>query len=164
MRAKLFYVFLLTFLSSLIFPHTHLLFFAPYLVLTFYKCTRFAVLWRAIGCGSLLDLFSSTPHFGLSALNYCIVCWILYGQTRNFFEDKASTLPLMTFFFSILSTLTSITLILFFSEPIPLSIKWVFTDLFCMPLYDATYAFLLYLPFQLTHHFRKVMRAKRRAR
>lgn len=156
--------FFLAVFGILFFPHTHLLFFAPYLVLAFYQHTRFAILWRAIGCGTLIDLFSSTPHFGLTALNYCIVCWILYGQTRNFFEDKPSTLPLMTLFFSILSTLTSVILFFFFAHPISFTFKWFFTDLLIMPLFDATYALLLSLPFQITYKLRKIIRTKRRAR
>jgi len=164
MRVSTPFAFFLALFGILFFPHTHLLYFAPYLVLSFYSHTRFAALWRAIGCGIIIDLFSSTPHFGLTALNYCIVSWILYGQTRNFFDDKPSTLPLMTFFFSLLSTLTSVILFLFFAQPVTLSLKWVVTDLFCMPLFDATYALFISLPFQITHKLRKVIRAKRRAR
>jgi len=164
MLVSLLFAFFLALFGVLFFPHAHLLYFAPYLVLTFYKHSRFAAAWRAIGCGMIIDLFSSTPHFGLTALNYCIVSWILYGQTRNFFDDKPSTLPLMTLFFSILSTLTSVTLFLFFSQPIVLSFKWAFTDLVCMPLLDATYAFLIFLPFQITHKLRKVIRTRRRER
>jgi len=164
MRVSTLFAFILALFGILFFPHTHLLYFAPYLILAFYKHSRFAVLWRAIACGVIIDLFSSTPHFGLTALNYCIVSWILYGQNRNFFEDKPSTLPLMTFFFAILSTLTSVILFFFFTQPIALSFKWVFTDLICMPLFDGFYALLFSLPFQITHKLRKVMRARRRER
>ena len=137
MRVNFTIAFALAFLGVLLFPHIHLLYFAPFLVLTFYKKSRFAVLWRAIGCGLILDLFSSTPQLGLTALNYCLVCWVLYGQRHNFFEDKPFTLPLMTFFFSILSTLIGALTALFLSHPLHLSFRWFLTDFLCMPLFDA---------------------------
>jgi rod shape-determining protein MreD len=164
MRISSGFVFFLALFGILFFPQTHVLYFAPYLVLAFYRHTRFAALWRAIGCGALIDLFSSTPHFGLTALNYCVVSWIIYGQTRNFFDDKPSTLPLMTLFFSILSTMASVILFLLFAQPVALTFKWFFSDLIVMPLIDAAYAFALSLPFQITHQLRKVIRTRRRAR
>ena len=150
--------------GTLFFSHTHLLFFAPYLVLVFYKRSRFVSLWCAIGCGLVIDLLSSSPHFGLTALNYTLASWILYGQTLNFFEDKVFTLPLMTAFFAILSTIISVTIAFFFAEPIHLSLHWLLTDLIAMPLFDALYALAIALPFQITHQLRKLIRARRRAK
>ncbi len=164
MRVNPLLIFCAAVCGVLFFPHCRLFYFAPYLILTFYKQTRFAVLWRALGCGLVIDLFSSTPYFGLTALNYTLVCWILYSQRHNFFEDKPFTLPVMTFLFSVLSTLTATILFLFFAHPVPLSLKWLFTDLFWMPLLDAGYALGLSLPFQITYKLRRVMRARRRAR
>ncbi len=165
MRISLPIIFFVALLGILFFPQMHIFYFAPYLVLVLYKHTRFASLWRAIGCGVIIDLFSSAPTFGLTALNYSIVCWVLYGQTRNFFEDKPMTLPLMTFFFSVLSTLTSAVLFLFFTTPVALSFKWLYTDLIGMSLLvDGGYALLLSIPFQITYKLRRIIRAKRRAR
>lgn len=164
MRINSGFLFFLAFFGMLFFPQTRLLYFSPYLILAFYRKTRFAALWRALGCGIIIDLFSSTPHFGLTALNYCVVSWILYGQTRNVFDDKPSTLPIMTLFFSILSTLASVILFFFFAQPVVLTFKWIFTDLICMPLFDAAFALAISLPFQITQKLRRVIRAKRRAR
>lgn len=164
MHLNLSLAFLISLIGLMCFPEIHILYFAPYLVLSFYKNSRFASLWRAIGCGIIVDLLSSHPHFGLTALNYCLVSWILYGQRWNFFDDKPSTLPLMTLFFSVLSSLTGLILSFFFEGPFPLSLNWVATDLIGMPLFDAAYAFLFSLPFQLTYQLRKIIRARRRAR
>ncbi|MCC5831763.1 MAG: hypothetical protein JJU12_01810 [Chlamydiales bacterium] len=158
MRSNSPFLFFCALFGLLFFPQRQLLYFAPYLVVVFYRCTRFAALWRAIGCGTVIDLFSSTPHFGLTALNYCAVSWLLYGQKRNFFEDRPSTLPLMTFFFSVLSTLTSVILSFLFAYQPMLTLKWFFTDLIVMPLSDAAYAFAVSLPFQLTFLLRKMIR------
>lgn len=164
MRVNLAAAFVLGLIGTLFFSQYHLLFFAPYLVLTLYKYSRFAALWRAICCGMVIDSLSSSPFFGLTSLNYCLVSWLLYGQTRNFFEDNLSTLPLMTLFYSVLSTLTSAILYLFFFQPLTLTLNWVVTDLMCMPLFDSLFALIILLPFQITSRLHKVIRKRRRAR
>ncbi|MFZ0566065.1 MAG: hypothetical protein WAM28_07765 [Chlamydiales bacterium] len=147
--------FLATLFCPALFSKFHLLYFAPYLILSYYKFSRFAVLWRAIGCGILIDLFSSTPCFGLSSINYCLVSFFLYGQTRNFFEDKLSTLPLMTALFSFLSTLISVILALCFDQKIVLSWKWSVTDLIGMSLFDALFALIF---FSLPHQGMRILK------
>lgn len=148
---------LCTLFGPIFFPGLHLLYFAPYLVICFYQYSRIEVLWRAFGCGILLDLLSSAPFFGFSSLKFCLVTLALFGQTRNFFEDKLSTLPLMTFLFSFLTTAISVLLTLFFGNGFPLSIKWVATDLIIMSAADALYALLVFsLPFELTYKLRKI--------
>ena len=151
-----------TLLGPVFLPKLHLFYFVPYLVISFYQLPRHAVLWRAYFSGIIIDLLSSSPLFGLTSLNYSIVCWVLYGQTRNFFEDKPSTLPLMTFLFSFLSTLFSAITLLFFKDPITFSGTWIVTDLIGMSLADAFYALLVFsLPFQLTYSLRKLHIFKR---
>ncbi|MEZ5314645.1 MAG: rod shape-determining protein MreD [Chlamydiales bacterium] len=155
------FVFILALVGIIFFPGFHLSYFAPYLVIAFYRYTRFALLWRAIGCGTIIDIFSATPYFGLNALNYFIISWILYGQKQNFFEDKQSTIPLMTLFFSILSTITSYILFLFFTKTTTLTFKWFLTDIIIMPFIDATYAYGISLFFQITNYFRKFIQQRR---
>lgn len=151
-----------TLLGPLLFPKLHLFYFVPYLVTCFYRLPRRAVLWRAYFSGVIIDLLSSSPLFGLTSLNYAVVSWLLYGQTRNFFEDKPSTLPLMTFLFSFLSTIFSAITLLFFRDPITFSGTWIVTDLIGMSLVDALYALLVFsLPFQLTYSLRKLHIFKR---
>lgn len=142
--------------GPIFFPRLHLLYFAPYLVICVYKHSRLGLLWRASLCGIFLDLLSSTSHFGVSSLNYCFVASVLYGQKRNFFEDKLSTLPLMTFVFSTLSTGFSILLTLLFGNSHTLSWQWVATDLFGMSFVDALYSLIFSLPFQLFYVLRRM--------
>jgi rod shape-determining protein MreD len=146
---------LFTLLGPIFFPKWHLFYFAPYIVISYYQCSRIAALWRSYMCGLILDLLSSAPFFGFSSLNYCLVSLALYSQKRNFFEDKLSTLPLMTFLFSLLSTLITLILSLFFGHHLRLTWQWPATDLLFMPLADALYASLLFsLPFHLLHYLR----------
>lgn len=89
-----------------------------------------------------MDLLSSQQHLGLYALNYCLTLWMIYPQKRNFFEDRLSTLPVMTYLFSFLSTLIHLLLLDSFEKSLSLSWIWVGTDLLLMPLADAFYAFI----------------------
>lgn len=148
--------------GPLLFPRVHLFYFVPYLVICLYRHPRIAALWRACLCGVIIDLLSSGPLFGLTSIHYCCVVFLLHGQTRNFFEDKLSTLPLMTFLFSLLSTGFLAAGALFLQRGYPLSWTWVATDLIGMPLVDALYALLVFsLPFQLLYEIRKIQLFKR---
>ncbi len=160
-----FYIaFISTLLGPLLLPKGHVLFFAPYLVTAFYHNSRFSIVWKAVGCGVILDFFSSSQLFGLLPINFCLVSFILYPQKRNFFQDKLSTLPIMTVLFSLLSTLTSLILLPFFGQSYPLSLEWISTDLLGMSVLDGTYALVLFaLPFKITYKLSrtKLFRRKR---
>ncbi len=151
-------------LATLLFPTFHLLFLAPYLVLCYYSYSRFKVLWRALGCGLFVDLLAAGPELGLNSLTFVMTSWILYGQNRNFFRDKVTTLPLMTFFFSVLATLLGAIFNFFFSHGVHLSASWAFTDLLVMPLCDAAFAALFAMSFHLSDRWRKLRSKRRRER
>lgn len=150
---KLPYVFLVSFFGFIFFPGTHLLFFAPFLVVSYYKCDFFQALWIAAGTGLLNDLFTSAP-FGASSCVYCVTTYFLYRQNRNFFEDKISTLFIMTALFSLISTpLTFVFYFLLGKAPI-LSLSFILTDFVIMPVIDGAYAYLFFsLPFQLYRRY-----------
>ena len=133
-----------------LFPALNLTFFAPFLVVSFYKKPLFICLWFALICGVVLDLLASEHRLGLHAINYCLATWLLYDQKRNFFEDSLSTLPIMTFFFSVISTGIQAILLYIFEHGIAFSWEWAGTDLVIMPLCDAAYAFVSFtIPFIL---------------
>jgi len=95
-------------------------------------------------------MLSSHSRLGLYAMNFTLTAWILYGQRRHFFADVASTLPLMTFFFSVISTIIQGVLLNTFEGSFQISREWLFSDLVVMPLLDASYAFLVFiLPYLL---------------
>lgn len=157
MRASFWIALITALFAPLYAPKLHLMFFAPYLVVCFYKKARYPVLWRALGCGLLIDLLTSTPLFGLTSLNYCLTGLILYGQRRNFFEDQLLTLPLMTFLFSMISSALTALLYVVFGAELLISWRWIITDLIEMPILDALYALLLFaIPFQLTNKITKM--------
>jgi len=109
-------------------------------VASFYRQKKINCLWLAFFCGFLIDLFSAQTRLGFYALTYFLTAEILYSQQRNFFEDRLSTLPIMTFLFVIISTLVQIPLLYVFDIGLDLSMEWLKNDLIVNPFYDAIYA------------------------
>jgi hypothetical protein len=143
---------LLTLFSPVLAPSAKFLFFIPYLIVLFYKHPYFKCLWGAFLCGLIIDLLSSQTRIGLWTLNYTVTTLLLYKQRLNFFGDKQSTLPLMTFLFSLISTGIQWTLLLVFENAFSISFKSVFTDLLFMPFLDSVYAYIIFvLPWVLVH-------------
>jgi len=154
----LFFLFalLLTLLSPAFAPSFNLQFFVPVLILSYYRKPLVACLWLSLCCGLILDLLASDHRLGLHALNYCLITLVLYNQKRNFFEDSLTTLPIMTLFFSVLSTGLQVILLVLFEKGLPLTIGWVATDLILLPLCDALYGFIFFtIPFSF-----KLLKAK----
>lgn len=125
-------------------PQLSLTFFAPFLIIAIYKKPLASCLWIAFICGVILDSLSSFSHFGIYTLDYCLTLFLLYPQKRNFFADNVSTLPIMTFFFSVISTLILAFLIYVVEIKNITSLPWVLTDLILMPTFDSLYAFLCF--------------------
>lgn len=137
--------FFLALVLPVLFPLARLTFFAPFLIIACYKTRLKRCLWLAIFCGIIVDLLSSYTHFGLYSVDYCLAIALLYPQRRNFFADSLSTLPIMTFFFSVLSTAIMALLIYCIDTKNILSWGWIFTDLIVMPFFDAMYAFFIFV-------------------
>lgn len=158
MRTKTFLSFWLSFLALLIvplfFPTSGILFFAPYLVLALYRFPLHIALWKAAGVGLVADLFTSATHFGASGLTYCLVLLALMRLKNYLFQDKWTTLPLLTSATALLSILTSQILTLFFDHSS--AFPGVF-DLLLIVLFNALFALLLFvLPFQLYSRLGKI--------
>lgn len=150
--------FLLLLFLPIFFPSIRLTYFAPYLVIVCYRHSLLVSLWHALLCGVVFDTISSTYFFGMTSLQYCLTLTILYGQTRHFFEDKISTLPLMSALFAFISTLFQGALFNFFGQGELFSWKWLGTDLLIMPFLDACYAYLVFsLPFKISQGLFKVI-------
>jgi rod shape-determining protein MreD len=135
----------LTLFLPLVFPFLHLLYFGPFLIICFYRSPLSTCLWWALSCGFIIDLFSSETRLGTYALNYCLTTLCLYNTKFHFFEDRPSTIPLMSFGFTILSTLIQVGLFYFIAKPIFLSWVWAFNDLLVIPFQVAIYATLAFV-------------------
>lgn len=143
-----FFVFLYALLPVLtfpiFFPYWRLTFFAPFLILAYYKKTYISCLWLSILCGLIIDLLSAHTPLGIHSINYCLTTWLLYKQKHHFFEDSLTTLPILAFLFSAFSTLLQSPLMDFIGHPSLISWSWFKIDLIKMSLWDAFYAFVCF--------------------
>lgn len=135
----------ITLLLPVAFPNWSIQLFPSFLVILLYQRGLLVCLWSSCGCGLMLDLMSSTAHLGLHAASYAAAVAVLHRQRYIFFSDRISTLPLMTFFFSILATLFLVGVSYLFESRFPLSWNWAFTDLIAMPAVEAFCGFVLFV-------------------
>jgi hypothetical protein len=134
----------------------HLCFFAPSLALSFYRLAPFKCWLLSIACGLIMDIFSTSPLFGLTSVIYFATSLFLQKQQRHFFEDKLTTLPLMTLLFSALSTLFFI-LWYAMTSPFSVNLESLATDLLLMPACDGIYALITCtLPLLAVKKFKKM--------
>lgn len=149
------FAFFATLLSPIFFPFLKLNYFVPYLIVTIQRKSRLEALWQAFLCGFTLDLLAANTPFGFWVLNYVVTLLLLFKIKQLFFQDKFLTLPLLTCFFSIISTLLFMTLTHLFYSKVQLRFQWILSDLICYPLFDGIYALLIYnLPlFYLSKYF-----------
>ncbi len=145
---RLFLAFLAAFASAVIlpawFPSWKLTFFAPFIIITYYKKPFSTCLWLSLLSGVTIDLLSGQRHLGLHAFNYCLTTTVLYSQKNNFFEDSLSTIPIMTFIFALISTIFLLPLYALFEKGLPLTKEWLLTDLLVFPLLDAVYGLAVF--------------------
>lgn len=147
------------------YPSFRPLFFAPYLIIVIYKFPLSQGLLKAIFCGLLIDSLSSLPYFGLTSLCFVLSITLTCTQKYNFFEDKYSTLPLLTAFFSVCYTLIEMGAYALFGGKVSISWRWVFTDVLGGAFFDAVYALVFFvIPFRLSKKFQKRWRRKWRKR
>lgn len=138
------YAFTLAITLPYFFPSLTLIYFAPFLIICFYRYRKTTCLWLALLAGVSIDLFAAHTRLGFFAMVYLITTFSLYTQQRNFFEDRLSTLPIMTFLFALLSTLLQLPLLYVFEQSIDLSLEWIKNDLILNPMGDAFYALVAF--------------------
>jgi hypothetical protein len=149
------YTFFLTITLPLLF-NFHLLYFAPFLVICFYRTTLINSLWWAFSCGFMIDLLASETRLGFYALNYCLATIWIYRYQFHFFEDRFSTLPIMTFLISFAIALIQGALYFLIDKPFYLSLDWVQRHLLSVPLQIAFYSIIAFkFPSLLIAHLKK---------
>lgn len=162
-----FYSFFLGMWIPLFFPTLHLLFFVPFLIYCFYRCSFIQCLWLALFCGIMVDLLSSQTRLGIYSSIYCLTAALLYNYKYHFFEDRLSTLPTLTGCFAILATIIQLGITSFMEYSYVLSWQWIQINFFLHPLQNAFLAYFGFsLPARFLFHYKKrisLMRlAKRR--
>lgn len=140
-------------------PQLRLTYFAPFLILLFYRTNYSICLWTSLTVGLFIDLLTTDARFGLYALNYSLTTALLYHFKKLFFDDYASTVPCMTIFFAILSTCIQAVLLYAFNKKLIISWDWIGTDLVAMPILDGVYALVgIMLPLPLMQKIKRRFR------
>lgn len=124
------------------------------LVAALYKLTWTRFLWFCFASGSILDLFSADFPLGFYGAVFLMTGGIIGSLKRHFFSDHLTTLPLMTFFTSLLQGLIAVTLSPIFDLAPRITPAWFLTDLILMPAFDGTIAFILFLLLPQLFRFR----------
>jgi cell shape-determining protein MreD len=132
-------------------------FFVPSLIIAFYYLSITTITWLSLIIGLLLDVLSASPRFGFLGISYLLTSLFLYPWRLYFFKDAASTLPALTFFYSLcITVIQSLIALLFDLHGFSWSLYWLFTDVVMMPMMDSVYAVLIFsLPhFIYTQYYR----------
>lgn len=141
----------------MLFPLWHILYFAPFIIVTFYRSTLNGSLWWSLLCGFIIDLYSADTRMGTYALNYCLTTFVLFQYKMHLFEKKFYTLFMMTFCFTILSTIVQTVIFLIIGKLFSLSLYWAVNDLIILPFQAGIYAVIA---FAIPLHF--IAQLKRR--
>lgn len=134
-----------TLATPVFFPSLKLFYFIPFLIRSIYIKPLKSSLWYAFFIGCILDLFSADARFGFFSCNYVTTTYFLYRIKKHFFEDSFTTLPVMTFFFSSISSFLLWGILLILEKHfLPLYPTFLLSDFFFMPLGDAFFAALVF--------------------
>lgn len=160
--ATLLLILLPTLFGQALLPSARLLFLAPPLVWLYYRLPLQGALWASFGAGLLMDLLSSDYRLGILALTYTSTTLLLYAQKRHFYAQGWSTLPILTWLFSLLSTGIQVILLAMVDKELPITWRWGITDLLIFPFLDGLWALVGFaLPLKLVQWRRPVRRVYR---
>lgn len=125
-------------------PKMRLMYFTPLIVIAYYQRSLVNCITLSLCCGLMLDLLAADARFGIHAMNYSLTTLMLYPQRKHFFADKISTLPIMVFFFAVISSFIEIALQYVMQKSPNFTWQWIFCDLILMPAFDALYGFIVF--------------------
>ncbi len=143
------FAFVIFILASL-FSRLDVHFFAPPLVMLITMGTLMQTMTTSLIIGCFLDIATHSPRLGFIALSYLLTSYTLYSCKRLLTHDSFVSLPLLTYIFSMLTSLFHIIIAFLFDIPLPSqTAAWIIQDAFLMPLFDVAYAIFV---FSLPHY------------
>jgi len=138
------YSFFLMLFLPIFLPTLKIIYFAPFLIFTFYRNSKKNCLWLALICGFILDLFTIKMHFGIYALNYTLTVYLLFNLKNFFFEDSLTTLPIMLLIFTYTSVFVQLILLNILTSESLISWGWFTTELIISPIYNLLYGVIAF--------------------
>ncbi len=146
-------------------PNLILFYFAPYLARLYIRYSFHHALWGSFLSGAIMDFFSASTPIGFFSLGYTLLCFLVFRH-RRFFNEKAISLPLYTFYLSFVFSFIQIALVYLFQKNFYFSFKLFISDMIIMPLLDSIYCILWFIvPVYLLHYMKRrtlLFLAKRR--
>lgn len=130
-------------LSLSTWPIPNLTFFAPLLVTLFHRRPLISVLWISFACGLILDLFSPQPRLGIYALQYSLTSAVLYQYRHLLFEDRPSSVPIMTAVYSMLAAILGLCIVSILGTGAHFSRHWLMHRIVLQPINDLVFASVL---------------------
>lgn len=124
--------------------HLHLVYFAPFIALTYYEKSKISALWYSVLCGFIMDCLSSQAHFGLFTLNYCLTTMLLYELKPLFFADRLTTIPVISSCFAATTTILQFILIDIFGGAFNFTLQWLIIDVLLMSIVDGIYGLICF--------------------
>ena len=156
---------MMTFLLGAFYPWIRTYLFVPVLILTLYQKPLSSCLFASFFCGLFVDLFSGGERLGLYGMNWCLSLWIVSQFKTHFFADHLTTLSLMTYLFSLISSLIQPILLTLLETSFHLSWGWLWTNILLLPILDACIALCVFIvPALGLQWFFLWLRSKRRAK
>src|SRR5581483_267776 len=111
------------FILAIIFPsffsRVEINFFVAPLVFSLYVLSKTQVAWLALLSGCFLDCLNVLPRLGFTGFFFLSAALLLFPQRHYFFKDSSSTLPIMTYLFSALSSMIQGLIASLFDLPAP---------------------------------------------
>lgn len=146
-------------------PNLRLVYFAPAFIYLLYSRKEANSLIFCLLIGVISDLFSAYTPFGLYVLVYLLAYHTLRVIKHFFFFEELISLPILSYIFSMITTLYLGIFIQSSSKLSLFSLSWIFSDLFLYPLIDALYAFLFHaIPLHYLVRIHRKIHLSRRVR
>ncbi len=136
---------LLTLFGPILWPSVQVAFFVPFIVIAYYQKPYLTSLWISLLCGVILDVLFPSNRMGLWCMSYTLTTMMLFKYRMHFFGDRQSTLPIMTFLFSLVSTGFYCGVSYFFDKNMGMSFLAMTKELLLIPFENAVYAYLMIL-------------------
>ncbi|OGN59197.1 MAG: hypothetical protein A3F40_03080 [Chlamydiae bacterium RIFCSPHIGHO2_12_FULL_27_8] len=118
-----------------------ILYFVPLIVSLFYKKNIKFLLFLSLGIGFLQDSFSSITF--VFAFSYIFTTLSLYFLKR-ILKENILNLTIFTYIYSVVFSILNPLFYSVFETPIKITLKWIFSDIFIMPIIDAFYSLVFF--------------------
>ena len=132
-------------IKSALWPSLPIMPFVAFLTFCFYHRSKLTCLWYGFLIGLFLDLIASSHPFGTLLISYTLSTAIMYDRKPLLFEDSIFSVPILSFLFCIILSLTNTFYSYCFEIPISISWRLITQEIMFTPLYNALFVLFAYM-------------------